>query len=71
MFIPNQNLEEVYNSPNAITLKIVGIIRVNPDSKMPILREGIAYQNELAEMIIENAKIQKLLKSNLKLIITL
>ncbi|HHX93936.1 MAG TPA: ATP-binding cassette domain-containing protein [Tenericutes bacterium] len=66
MFIPNQNLEEVYNSPNAITLKIVGIIRVNPDSKMPILREGIAYQNELAEMIIENAKNSKIVKKQLE-----
>ncbi|MDF2685375.1 MAG: sulfate transporter ATP-binding protein [Clostridia bacterium] len=58
----NKNLDDVYNSGNAVTLKISGIVRVKEDSSLPILREGIAYSSELVDFVIENSKNSNIVK---------
>ncbi|MEO3946670.1 ABC transporter ATP-binding protein/permease [Gorillibacterium sp. CAU 1737] len=50
------NLSKLYNNPNAVTLKITGIIRQQEDSPMSTMTAGIAYSDKLAETFIENAK---------------
>ncbi|MBR7142785.1 MAG: ABC transporter ATP-binding protein/permease [Clostridia bacterium] len=51
-FIPNQDLQTVYNGANNHTLRICGIVRVNPDSTLPILQPGLAYPAELSELVV-------------------
>jgi len=67
-FTINQNLEELYNSKNAVTLKIVGIMRANEDNKLSAEGFGIGYTEDLVDYVIEkntNSKIgQKQLNSD-------
>ena len=61
-FMPKSNYDEMYNSDDNITLKIVGIVRSKPSVKISLLAGGIAYSNDLAEQIIDkniNSEIVK------------
>ncbi|MNO88487.1 Macrolide export ATP-binding/permease protein MacB [compost metagenome] len=50
------NLIDMYNSDEAITLNIVGVIRAQEESKMSTLPAGIAYSDELSTFFIEDAQ---------------
>lgn len=50
------NLEEAWDSADSITLNVCGIIRIKEGSMLTILEEGLAYTDELAEFVAENAK---------------
>ncbi|AFS77621.1 ABC transporter ATP-binding/permease protein [Gottschalkia acidurici 9a] len=58
-------LKELYNSENAITLKISGIIRANKDNKLEALPAGISYSDELSKFFIEDAKKSDIVKSQM------
>ena len=61
-FAPNSNYEEIYDSENNITIKVTGIIRAKKEVKISLLASGIAYSNDLSEMIIDkniNSEIVK------------
>ncbi|HBT64869.1 MAG TPA: sulfate ABC transporter ATP-binding protein [Ruminococcaceae bacterium] len=49
-------LNALYNSDNAVTLKIVGIIRAKENNSISTLSQGILYSDKLAEFFIEDAK---------------
>ena len=49
----NQDYASMYNSENAITLKIVGIIRGKDTNKLTTSTSGVLYTNELLDYIIE------------------
>lgn len=57
------NLNDMYNNNNTITLKISGIVRASKDSKLEILSPGLSYSNELAEYFIDNAKNSEVVKA--------
>lgn len=57
------NLADMYNSDEAITLNIVGVIRGQEESKMSTLPAGIAYSDELATMFIEDAKNSEIVQA--------
>jgi len=61
-FTINNNLESMYNSESAITLKIVGIIRANENTALEVLSPGISYSDKLSEYYIENAKTSKVVQ---------
>ena len=67
IFVPNSNLESVYNNPSNLTLKIVGIIRGKPDKKMVVGNDmGISYTEELSNYVInmnKNSEIVKMQKN--------
>ncbi|MBO5349794.1 MAG: ATP-binding cassette domain-containing protein [Clostridia bacterium] len=52
-FAPNSDYETMYNEEDNITLKVVGVIRSKQDVKISLLAGGIAYSNELSEMVIQ------------------
>jgi putative ABC transport system permease protein len=54
-FLPGTDYEKMYNSANSITLKISGIVRQSPDSNLGILSPGLAYSDELSQLIIDKA----------------
>ncbi len=57
------NLSAMYNSGNAVTVKISGIIRKQQDSPMSTMSAGIAYSDSLAEQFITNAKNSSIVKA--------
>jgi putative ABC transport system permease protein len=57
------NLQELYNSENAITLEIVGIVRPDKDTKIPVLEPGISYSDKLSQFFIENARNSEIVKA--------
>lgn len=63
--ISEQNLKNIYNSENSLTLRISGIIRANKDNKFSILQPGISYSDELSKYFIENAKNSEIVKKQL------
>ncbi|MHA0856075.1 ABC transporter ATP-binding protein/permease [Paenibacillus sp. CMAA1364] len=54
------NLMDMYNSDDAMTLQIVGVIRGQEESKMSTLPAGIAYSDDLATHFIDNAKASEI-----------
>ncbi len=50
------DLSKLYNSENAVTLKVSGIVRIKDGSNISSLSSGIAYSDELATSYIDNSK---------------
>ena len=56
IYTVNLNFESLYNSENAITLKVVGIIRAKEESKLYQQGAGIAYTEDLVEYVLNENK---------------
>lgn len=68
LYTINLDLEKLYNSENAITLKITGIIRGKEDSDFAKLSgTGIMYNQSLVEYIIEKNNGSEIVKEQKKL----
>lgn len=59
----SDNLIDLYNDDDAITVKISGIVRSSEDSKLEILSPGLYYSDELSEYFIEDAKNSDVVKA--------
>jgi len=57
------DLNKLYQSGNAVNLKISGIIRKQKDSPMSTMPAGIAYSDQLAASFIQNAKSSAIVKA--------
>ena len=55
-FIPNPDLESLYNNENSISIKVQAIVRCKEDKKMLANGSGIAYTNSLTELVISKNK---------------
>lgn len=62
-FIPTSNLEGAYNSKNAITLKIVGIIRLKEDYPSYVATSGLYYTNDLLKYVMEDSSKSKVVEA--------
>jgi putative ABC transport system permease protein len=51
-YVKGTNYEEMYKSSNSITIKIAGILRINPDATGEILSTGINYTSMLTDHIL-------------------
>ncbi|MFC6652610.1 ABC transporter permease [Paenibacillus rhizoplanae] len=49
------NLKDLYNSPKAVTLNIVGVLRAQEGSTISTLSPGLVYSDELAASFIADA----------------
>lgn len=58
-----ENLIDLYNSENAITLKIAGIIRSAKGTEMEVLSPGLSYSDDLSNFFIDNAKNSEIVKA--------
>ena len=54
-YLPGQDYAAMYASDKSITVRIVGVIRQNQDVRIGILGSGIAYSDELSQIVIDNA----------------
>ena len=52
-FIPSTDYESMINSDNGFDIRISGILRQKVDTTMAILSTGIAFSDELAQVIID------------------
>ncbi|MFH0767323.1 MAG: ATP-binding cassette domain-containing protein [Bacillota bacterium] len=59
-FIPNLDYENMYNDTSAITISIVGILRVDEDASTELLSTGIGYTTLLTEYMIETASTSQI-----------
>ena len=55
-FLPNPDLESLYESGDGLTLRICGIVRIKDGSYLSILSEGLAYTPALLEYVMEQAE---------------
>lgn len=62
-FMPNLDFDSLYNSKNAVTLKIVGIIRGKEDNKLYQSTMGIGYNESLVDLVIERNKNSAIVKA--------
>jgi len=62
-YLPGQDYASMYASDNNITLKIVGVVRQKQDVSMALLGTGIAYSDELAQLVIDDAMTSDIVKA--------
>lgn len=73
-FIPRNDYDTMYNSEDAITLRISGIIRLKKGVEIDLLGNGIVYSDKLLQRIIdteENSEIVKAQKDSNVNVITM
>ncbi|MDD4719222.1 MAG: ABC transporter ATP-binding protein/permease [Bacilli bacterium] len=66
-FTINSDLETAYNNKDNFTLKVSGIIRLKEEIKFAVLSEGIGYQEELIEELLENSMKSKVVQKQNKI----
>ena len=54
-YLPGQDYVSMYNSDNSITLKITAVVRQKQGASMALLGSGIAYSDDLSQLVIDNA----------------
>lgn len=55
IYVPQTDYETMFNSPDAVPVTIVGIMRVNKDASTELLSTGIGYTTFLTDQIINMA----------------
>lgn len=62
IYTVNMDFDSMYNSPNAVTLKVVGIIRGKEGNKLVQSGMGLGYTEDLVEYVIEKNKESDIVK---------
>lgn len=65
-YLPGNDYQAMYDSKDDITVKITGVVRQKEDVAMALLLPGIAYSDELSEMVIDCAKDSAIVKAQEK-----
>ncbi len=60
IFVQNSDLESLYNSSEAITISIVGILRVDQEASSEILNPGIGYTTLLTEYMLDDSSLSEI-----------
>ncbi|WP_340022002.1 ABC transporter ATP-binding protein/permease [Paenibacillus sp. FSL K6-1096] len=63
---PGGNLNDLYDSPKAVTLKIAGVVRGQEGSKISTLSPGLVYSDELAASFIADAQQSEIVQAQEK-----
>ena len=62
-FIPSQDYEALYGKENNITLTISGVVRIKEEETMSLLSPGIAYRDDLNDLVLERAENSDIVKA--------
>ena len=62
-YMSSSDYEKMYNSNDTVTLTLSGIVRIKDDVGMSLINEGIAYSDDLTELVIEKAKESDIVKA--------
>ncbi|MGL5541189.1 MAG: ATP-binding cassette domain-containing protein, partial [Erysipelotrichaceae bacterium] len=55
-FLPNTDLDAMYQDADNITLEVVGVVRQKEEAQLALLAPGIAYSDDLSKLVIERAQ---------------
>ncbi|MEG0693838.1 MAG: ABC transporter ATP-binding protein, partial [Oscillospiraceae bacterium] len=62
-YLPGTDYKSMFNSPDAITVRISGIVRQKTDVSIGLLADGVAYSDELSQMVIDKATDSDIVKA--------
>ena len=62
-FLPGNDYEAMYEAENNINVKIAGVVRQKKDVTIGILGSGIAYSDELSQLVIDSAADSDIVKA--------
>ena len=62
VYMPGTDYEAMYNAQGSKTLTITGIVRQREDSNIGLLGTGIAYNDDLAQLVIDDAMASDIVK---------
>ncbi len=62
-YLPGTDYEAMYGAEGAITVRITGVVRKNPDVAIGLLGNGVAYSDELSQMVIDTAADSAIVKA--------
>jgi putative ABC transport system permease protein len=65
VYLPSTNYETMYNSDNAITLTVKGILRVNKNASSQLLSTGIGYTTALTDSLLSLAMTSDVVQSQI------
>ncbi len=65
-YLPGSDYQAMYDAGEDITVKIAGVVRQKEDVAMALLNPGIAYSDELSDMVIKNSKTSDIVKAQEK-----
>ncbi|MCL2036619.1 MAG: ABC transporter ATP-binding protein/permease [Oscillospiraceae bacterium] len=65
VFLPSSGYEAMWDSQHSIELEIVGIVRQSDDSGIALIPNGLAYSDELCDLVIANAQDSEIVKAQL------
>jgi putative ABC transport system permease protein len=55
IYLPSNDYETMYNDADAITIKVVGVMRVNADATSEVVSTGLGYTQLLTEYVLNDA----------------
>ena len=62
-YLPGTDYEAMYGAEGAITVRITCVVRKNPDVAIGLLGNGVAYSDELSQMVIDTAADSAIVKA--------
>ena len=62
-YLPGTDYEAMYGDPDSLTLTLCGIVRLSEDSGISLLAEGLAYSDDLSQLVIDNAQNSEIVKA--------
>lgn len=62
-FVPGQDYEAMYQSENAITLTICGVVRQKEGTSFGLLSSGIAYSDSLSQLVLTSSMDSDIVKA--------
>lgn len=62
-FIPSTDYESMYNSDKGFDIKISGIVRQKEDTTMAILSPGIAFSDDLSQIVIDEGMASEIVEA--------
>jgi len=62
-YLPGRDYAAMYASDKSITVRVVGVVRQKQDVRIGTLGSGIAYSDELSQIVIDNAINSKIVQA--------
>ncbi|MCE5196863.1 MAG: ATP-binding cassette domain-containing protein [Negativicutes bacterium] len=62
-YLPGRDYAAMYASDKSITVRVVGVVRQKQDVRIGTLGSGIAYSDELSQIVIDNAINSKIVEA--------
>ncbi len=65
VYLPSTDYDAMYNNADVVTVKVVGIVRVNEDATSEVLSEGIGYLPSLTNHMLDLAAVSDIVTAQI------